>query len=72
MAFLSTEATAHTAGLHAHSVQGQADGLGHFVLDLGGVLGGAVDQHIAVLTGKGEGGLTLKVEVFLAADFQAA
>ena len=39
LTFLATEAAPHPAGLDAHGMHGFAQGFGHFMLDLGGVLG---------------------------------
>ena len=46
--------------------------MGDHVLHLSGVLGGAVDQHVAALPGQGEGDVALEIELVLTADAEAA
>ena len=72
LALLAAEAAAHAAHLHRDGVVGQAEHLGDGVLDLGRVLGGGMDQHVAVLAGDGVGDLAFEVEMVLPADMQRA
>ena len=72
LAFLAAETTAHAAGLHTHRMHGLADGMGDFVLNFGGVLGGGVDVHVAIFARQSEGGLAFKIEMFLAAHIDRA
>ena len=70
LALFPAKAAAHAPRLHAHGVHGSAEGLSDLVLDFGGVLGRAVDEHVTALKRQGEGGLTLQIKVFLTADLE--
>ena len=70
LTFLAAKTTPHPPGLDAHRMHRQANGLGHLMLDFGGVLGGGVDDHAAILLWQGEGGLTFEVEMLLPADLE--
>ena len=72
VAFLAAEGAAHAPDFHRHRMVGQAQHLGHRVLDLAGMLGRAMDGDIAVLSGHGEGDLTLEIEMLLATDVDPA
>ncbi len=71
LTFLAPKTTAHTAGFNAHGVHGNAQGLGHFMLDFSRVLRRGMDQHVALVR-LGRCGLTFKIEMLLPADFHAA
>ena len=67
LTFLAAKTTPHAAGFDAHTMHRHANGLGHFVLNFGGVLGRTMDQHIAVFLWQGGGGLAFEIEMFLPA-----
>jgi hypothetical protein len=72
LAFLAAEAAAHAPHLDADGVHRKTQRLGHLVLDLGRVLGGGMDDHVAPLLREGERGLPFEVEVLLPADLEPA
>ena len=72
LAFLAAEPAAHAPGFDAHGMHGFADGVGDLVLDLGRVLGGGEDVHIAAFLRPGHGGLAFEVEMLLPAKGQLA
>ena len=68
LTFLATKTTAHAPRLYPHGVHRRAKRLCHLMLDLGRVLGGGMDDHVAIILRQGEGGLTFEVEMLLPAD----
>ena len=72
LGLLAAEPPAHPPALAHHGGVGRAEHAGDEVLHLGGVLGRGVDPHLVVLAGHRERGLSLEIEVFLAADAHPA
>jgi hypothetical protein len=64
---LAAEAAAHPAAFAAHLVHAPAEGAGHRLLHLGGVLGGAEQVQAVVLAGDRAGDLAFEVVMLLAA-----
>ncbi len=69
---LAAEAAAHAANFDRHRMIGAAEHMGDNVLDLGGMLGRAIDDDVAILPGKGQRDLALEIEMILAAHLDAA
>ena len=72
LTFLAAKAPAHATGFDADGMHGFANGLGDLVLNFSGVLGGGVHQHVPTFLRKRDGGLTLKVKMFLSAHVEHA
>src|SRR5690606_26584014 len=69
---LAAEAAAHAPDLAGDESVGDAERARHDVLHLARMLGGGMDEHVAVLPRHGERGLTLEIEMLLPADAQRA
>jgi hypothetical protein len=69
---LAAEAAAHAETLDGHVVTVQPKDVGDDLLGLGGVLGAALDEDLAVLVDVGEGGVGLEVEVLLPRELELA
>ena len=72
LAFLAAKPAAHAAHLDPHRVHRQAKRLRHLVLNLGRMLAGRMDHHVAALLRQACCHLTFKVEVLLPADLKLA
>ena len=70
LAFLAAKSTTHSARFDPHRMHGLTDGVGDFVLNFSGMLGGGMDQHIAIVLWQGAGGLAFEVEMLLPADLK--
>ena len=70
LAFLAAKAATHAPGFDAHPVKGHGQCLGHLVLDLAGMLGRGMHQHVAVFLRQGQCDLAFQIEMFLPAHFQ--
>ena len=69
---LAAEAAAHPQALHRHRVAGHAEDVGDDVLGLGGVLGAALDEHLAGLVDLRQRRVRLEVEVLLSGEVELA
>jgi hypothetical protein len=72
LALLAAEAAAHAPAFGDHLMHPPAQGVGHHVLHLGGVLGGGEEAQGVVFAGDGAGDLAFQVEVLLAAQLDLA
>ena len=72
LGFLAAETAAHAAHVDDDLVHRHAEHFSDQLLHFGGVLCRGVDDHAAVFGGHDRGNLGFQVEVFLAADMQAA
>jgi hypothetical protein len=72
LALLAAEAAAHAPAFGDHLMHPPAQGMGHHVLHLGGVLGGGEEAQGVVFAGDGAGDLAFQVEVLLAAQLDLA
>ena len=72
LAFLATETAAHAPGLDPHGMHRATNGMGHFVLNFGRVLGRGMHQHVAVVLRQRHGGLTFEIEMLLPAHLDLA
>src|SRR5208282_5350053 len=72
LALLSAEAAAHPPRLDGDEGVGQAENARDDVLDLGRVLGRAIEGHLARFARHGERHLPFEIEMFLAADAERA
>jgi hypothetical protein len=72
LALLAAKAAAHAPAFGDHLMHPPAQGVGHHVLHLGGVLGGGEEAQGVVFTGDGAGDLAFQVEVLLAAQLDLA
>ena len=70
--FFAPKAAAHATAFHLHVVGVQAQGVGHGVLHLAGVLGGAMQPDAAALLRDGVRDLPFQVKLLLAAQVKAA
>ncbi len=69
---LAAEPAAHAQALDGDLVAVEAEDVGDDLLRLGGVLGAALDEHLAVLVDEREGGVGLEVEVLLPGELELA
>ena len=65
LALFAAKPSSHSTGFNPNGVHRFADCMCNFVLDLGRVLGRAVNQNVAIFTRQGEGRLTFKIKVLL-------
>ncbi|MNQ25004.1 hypothetical protein D3C85_382160 [compost metagenome] len=72
LGFLAAETAAHAAHIDNDLVHRHAEHFGDQLLHLGGVLRRGVDDHAAVFARHHRGNLGFQIEMFLAADMQAA
>src|SRR3989338_7883582 len=72
LGFLAAETATHAAHVDDDLVHRHAEHFSHQLLHFGGVLRRGVDDHAAVFSRHNRGNLGFQVEVFLAADMQAA
>jgi hypothetical protein len=68
LGFLAAEATAHAPASYRDVIRTPGEHVRHHLLDLGGVLRRAVDQHGAILLRQRYGDVSLEVEMILPAD----
>ena len=68
--FLAAKATAHATHLASDKRVGHAKHAGHDMLDLGGMLGRRMHQHVIVFARHGKCDLALQIKMLLAADPQ--
>ena len=71
LAFLTAKTAPHPPHLYPHRRHGQMQGVGHFVLNFGGMLGRGDDVHTIFLR-DGGGNLAFKVEMLLATHLKLA
>src|SRR5690606_17658897 len=68
LGLLAAEPPAHAARFDGHRMAGDAERMGHEMLDLAWMLGRAMDGDVLVLSRHGQRHLSLEVEMFLTAD----
>ncbi|MNT05290.1 hypothetical protein D3C72_1399050 [compost metagenome] len=66
--FLAAEAAAHAAHLHRDGVGRHLKDVADDVLDFAGMLGGAPQRYLVILTGHGHGNVAFEIKMLLPAD----